>query len=167
MLRILIVEDDSQLATTLKYLVEDNPRYRVVGLAEDAELAIALAEEHDPDIVLLDLHLARGSTGFSVAARLAELQVPVLFVSGKAPSFPMPDLALGCLMKPFTAEDVHRSLAMAEDILRGRETFRPKVPANLTLYEQSAPRIAEQPGFIPSRLSLKTRLEHWISGHQA
>ena len=30
-LRILVVEDDSQLAATLKYLVEDNPRYRVVG----------------------------------------------------------------------------------------------------------------------------------------
>jgi hypothetical protein len=30
-LRILIVEDDSQLAATLKYLVEDNPRYRVVA----------------------------------------------------------------------------------------------------------------------------------------
>ena len=37
MLRILIVEDDSQLATTLKYLVEDNPRYRVVAIAEDAD----------------------------------------------------------------------------------------------------------------------------------
>ena len=90
----------------------------------------------DPDIALLDLHLARGSTGFSVAVKLAELDVPVLFVSGKAPSFPMPDLALGCLMKPFTAEDVHRSLAMAEDMLRGRETLRPKLPHNLTLYEQ-------------------------------
>ena len=31
MLKILIVEDDAQLATTLKYLVEDNPRYRVVA----------------------------------------------------------------------------------------------------------------------------------------
>jgi DNA-binding response OmpR family regulator len=166
-LRILIVEDDSQLATTLKYLVEDNPRYRVVGMADDADSAIAEAEAHDPDIALLDLHLARGSTGFSVAVRLAEMQVPVLFVSGKAPSFPMPDLALGCLMKPFTAEDVHRSLAMAEDILRGRQSFRPRMPDNLTLYEQAAEHAAEQPGFIPSRPSLKTRLEHWISGHQA
>ena len=49
----------------------------------------------------------------------------------------MPDLALGCLMKPFTAEDVHRTLAMAEDLLRGRETLRPEVPDNLTLYEQA------------------------------
>ncbi|HEU4704942.1 MAG TPA: response regulator [Sphingomicrobium sp.] len=171
MLKILIVEDDSQLATTLKYLVEDNPRYRVVGIADDAEGAIAAAERHDPDIALLDLHLARGSTGFSVAVKLADLNVPVLFVSGKAPSFPMPDLALGCLMKPFTAEDVHRSLAMAEDMLRGRETLRPKLPQNLLLYEQGEDRHAEQPhaehsGFIPSRLSLKTRIEHWIASHQ-
>ena len=70
MLRILIVEDDFQLAVTLKYLVEDNPRYHVIATAEDAETAIAAAEEHDPDLVLLDLHLANATTGFSVAVRL-------------------------------------------------------------------------------------------------
>lgn len=165
MLKILIVEDDTQLATTLKYLVEDNPRYRVVATADDADGAIAAAEAHDPDLVLLDLHLAHGTTGFSVAARLTELAVPCLFVSGKAPSFPMPDLALGCLMKPFTAEDVHRSLAMAEDLLRGRETLRPKIPHNLTLYQADEPSMPPEPGFIPSRPSLRTRFEHWISGH--
>jgi two-component system, response regulator PdtaR len=163
-LRILIVEDDSQLAITLKYLVEDNPRYSVVGTADDADTAIAAAEEHDPDLVLLDLHLAHGTTGFSVAVRLNELGVPCLFVSGKAPRFPMPDLALGCLMKPFTAEDVHRSLAMAEDLLRGRETLRPRLPENLTLYETQEEAPPVEPGFIPSKPSLRTRFEHWISG---
>jgi response regulator of citrate/malate metabolism len=172
-LRILIVEDDSQLAATLKYLVEDNPRYRVVATADDADTAIAAAEDHDPDLVLLDLHLAHGSTGFSVAVRLNDLGVACLFVSGKAPRFPMPDLALGCLMKPFTAEDVHRSLGMAEDLLRGRETLRPKLPDNLTIYQPDEPAEPEpvlfptiaEPGFIPSRPSLRTRFEHWISGH--
>jgi len=165
-LRILIVEDDFQLASTLKYLVEDNPRYRVVATADDADSAIAAAAEHDPDLVLLDLHLAHGSTGFSVAARLSENGAACLFVSGKAPTFPMPDLAIGCLMKPFTAEDVHRSLAMAEDLLRGRETLRPRMPHNLTLYEASDQRPLPEPGFIPSKPSFRTRLEHWISGHQ-
>ena len=166
MLRILIVEDDSQLAATLKYLVEDNPRYRVVATADDADGAIAAAELHDPDLVLLDLHLAHGSTGFSVAARLNEGGALCLFVSGKAPSFPMPDLAIGCLMKPFTAEDVHRSLAMAEDMLRGREAHRPKLPQNLTLYEaRDAATPVPEPGFIPSKRSFRTRLEHWISAH--
>jgi two-component system, response regulator PdtaR len=164
-LRILVVEDDSQLAITIKYLIEDNPRYRVVATAEDADGAIAAAEEHDPDLVLLDLHLANATTGFSVAVRLNDLGVPCLFVSGKAPRFPMPDLALGCLMKPFTAEDVHRSLAMAEDLLRGRKTVRPKLPDNLTIYEPRDEPAAVEPGFIPSKPSLKTRLEHWISSH--
>jgi two-component system, response regulator PdtaR len=166
LLNILIVEDDSQLAVTLKYLVEDNPRYRVVAIADDAEGGIAAAEEHQPDLVLLDLHLARATTGFSVAVRLNDLGVPCLFVSGKAPRFPMPDLAIGCLMKPFTAEDVHRSLAAAEDLLRGRETHRPKMPENLTLYETQEEVAVPEPGFIPSKLSLRTRLEHWISGQQ-
>ena len=166
MLRILVVEDDLQLANTLKYLVEDNPRYRVVATADDADSAIAAAEEHDPDLVLLDLHLAHGSTGFPVAVRLNALGVACLFVSGKAPRFAMPDLAIGCLMKPFTAEDVHRSLGMAEDLLRGRETLRPKVPENLMLYEAGEAPVPSEPGFIPSRPSFRTRLEHWIAGHQ-
>lgn len=165
MLNILIVEDDSQLAQTLKYLVEDNPRYRVLAMAEDADGAIAAAEQYNPDLVLLDLHLANASTGFSVAVRLNDLGVPCLFVSGKAPNFPMPDLALGCLMKPFTADDVHRSLAMAEDLLRGRETFRPRMPDNLTIYENEERTEPAEPGFIESKRSLRTRLEHWISSH--
>ena len=169
MLRILIVEDDSQLAMTLKYLVEDNPRYQVVAISDDLNSSLEAAAEHRPDLALVDLRLAHGTTGFSVAVRLADDDIPVLFVTGKAPDFPMPDLALGCLMKPFTAEDVHRSLAMAEDMMRGRQTFRLKPPRNLTLYSaniEEEPIVPQQPGFIPSRRSLKTRLEHWIAGTQ-
>ena len=73
-------------------------------------------------------------------------------------------------MKPFTAEDVHRSLAAAEDLMRGREALRPKMPVNLTLYDQPetpTPTARRCPGFIPSKRSLKTRIEHWIAGTQA
>jgi response regulator of citrate/malate metabolism len=166
-LKVLVVEDDAQLATTVRYLIEDNPRYRVVATAEDADSAISAAEAHDPDLALVDLHLAHGSTGFSVAVRLHDLHIPCLFVSGKAPTFPMPDLALGCLMKPFTAEDVHRSLAIAEDRLRGRQMLRNRLPQNLKVYEATPPSVEAQPGYIPSRRSIRTRLEHWIAGRQA
>ena len=87
----------------------------------------------------VDLQLAHGSTGFSVAAKLAEMEIPCLFTSGKAPSFPIPDLALGCLVKPFSEEDLVRALKAAEDIVRGRERLRPSRPDNLRLYaEESA-----------------------------
>ena len=167
MLKILIVEDDKQLATTLKYLVEDNPRYRVVAVVDDLDGAIEAAEQESPDLALVDLRLARGNTGFSVAVRMGDFNIPCFFITGRAPDFPMPDLALGCLMKPFTAEDIHRSLAAAEDMMRGREALRPKMPVNLTLYDQIEEKDGEEsPGFIPSRRSLKTRLEHWIAGTQ-
>lgn len=167
MLRILIVEDDPQLATTLKYLIEENAYYQVVGMADDAESAISAAETQNPDLVLLDLHLAHGSTGFMVAVRLVDLGIPALFVSGKLPTFQMRDLALGSLRKPVTADDVHRSIAIVEDMLRGRETLRTKMPANLTIYASSNEPDVEQPGFVPSHLPLKTRIEHWIAGYHA
>jgi DNA-binding response OmpR family regulator len=164
-LKILVVEDDAQLATTVKFLIEDNPRYRVVAIADDADGAVAAAEKHRPHLALIDLHLAHGTTGFSVAVRLQDFEVPCLFVSGKAPSFAMPDLALGCLMKPFTAEDVHRALALAEDRLRGREAPRYRIPRNLKVYDQPELTV-ETRGFIPSRPSLRTRFGHWIAAHQ-
>jgi DNA-binding NarL/FixJ family response regulator len=167
-LNILIVEDDSQLAITLKYLVEDNPRYRVVAMVHDLEGAVEAAETHKPDLALVDLKLSNGTTGFSVAVRMGDYDIPCFFVTGRAPDFPMPDLALGCLMKPFTAEDIHRSLAAAEDMMRGREALRPKMPVNLTLYDQPEDEADNgEPGYIPSKRSLKTRFEHWIAGTQA
>lgn len=167
MLRILIVEDERPLAETLRYLVEDNPRYRVVGIAEDLAGALEIFDSDAPDLALVDLHLARGSTGFSVAVRLNDAAVPCLFVSGRAPDFAMPDLALGLLLKPFTGDDVHRALALAEDVMRGRETLRPRLPRNLQLFDAMAldraePLVAE-PAFLPRR-SLRARLGRWIGG---
>jgi hypothetical protein len=67
-------------------------------------------------------------------------------------------------MKPVTAEDVHRSLAAAEDLLRGRHAVRAKPPQNLRLYDPNEPPASTpEPAFIPTKLSLRTRLEHWIS----
>ena len=167
MLKILIVEDDAALAATLKYLVEDNPRYRVVATAADEGGARTAAELERPDLALVDLKLAHGSTGYAVAVRLADLDIPTLFVTGRAPDFAMPELALGCLLKPFTAEDVHRALAAAEDVMRGRETLRKRLPDNLMIWEEEEVDEMPSPGFIPSKRSLRTRLEHWLAGTQA
>jgi DNA-binding NarL/FixJ family response regulator len=164
-LKILIVEDERPLAETLRYLVEDNPRYRVVGIAEDLPSALELLEHGKPDLALVDLHLARGSTGFSVAVRLNDAGVPCLFVSGRAPGFAMPDLALGLLLKPFTGNDVHRALALAEDVMRGRETLRPRIPRNLQLFEhEEEPTSVAVSDPVPQRQGFKARLERWIAG---
>ena len=162
MLNILIVEDEPLFAETLKFLVELNPRYVVTDVADDCPTALAAVERRRPDLALVDLQLARGSTGFSVAAKFTEMGIPCLFTSGKAPDFPLRDLALGCLLKPFSEEDLVRALKAAEDRLKGRERVRPSRPGNLRLYDEEEA-VAEQASPLPSRQAsrLGRRLTTW------
>lgn len=169
MLKILIVEDEPLLATTLKQLIELNPRFQVTSIADDLATALEAVEERRPDLALIDLQLARGSTGFSVAVKLNELGIACLFTTGKAPPFAMPDLALGCLAKPYTEEDVVRALKAAEDKLRGRERLRPSLPENLMIYnpDQTPDGGCEEtfldPDAYAARRSIRTRLTRWLA----
>jgi DNA-binding NarL/FixJ family response regulator len=167
-LNILIVEDEPLLAQTLQYLVELNPRYQVTAIADDLATTLEAIGKRRPDLALVDLQLARGCTGFSVAAKLGELGIACLFTTGKAPSFPVPDLALGCLSKPFHEEDLVRALKAAEDIIRGRERVRPSLPPQLTLYS-AEPEPPRPVNFIArseaARPKLKLRLTRWLAAH--
>lgn len=169
MLNIVIVEDEPLFAETLKHLIELNPRYVVTDVADDYSTTLAAVERRRPDLALVDLQLARGSTGFSVAAKLGELRVACLFMSGKAPSFAIPDLALGCLVKPFSEEDLVRALKAAEDLLRGRERVRPSRPSNLRLYAEERHNLAAAAGHpppAPSSPPLRRRLSRWWAASQ-
>lgn len=163
MLRILIVEDAPELASQLKFFIEENALYEVIGVADNAHHALDAVHELKPDIVLLDLKLSGGTTGFTVAAKLADLQIMCLFVSGKAPTFSMPDLAVGCLMKPFTGDDVLCTLAIAEDLLRGHETLRFKIPQNLRLYGLADDECEEEQTSLSTKLSLRTRIDQKLA----
>jgi DNA-binding NarL/FixJ family response regulator len=160
-LNILIVEDEPLLADTLKRLIELNPRFRVTGIANDLATALAAAEADRPELALVDLQLANGSSGYSVAAKLHDLGVACLFTTGRAPGFPVSDLAIGCLAKPFREEDLVRALTEAEDILRGRQKIilQSRLPEQLQLYTTDQTE-APEPWLPPvrSRTSLWARL---------
>jgi DNA-binding response OmpR family regulator len=67
--RILIVDDDRTSAETLRLFAESHGF--ATAVAGDGESALALAREHDPDIVLLDVMLP-SIDGFEVCRRLRQ-----------------------------------------------------------------------------------------------
>jgi CheY-like chemotaxis protein len=172
-LKILIVEDEPLLAGTLKSLVELNPRYRVTAITDDFLSATRSAIAERPDLALVDLQLANATSGFSVAAKLHELGILCLFTTGKAPGFPVPDLAIGCLAKPFNEADLARALSEAEDILRGREKLvrLRRLPEQLEIYSDAPPPAGGQPAGWTLRLSGRTsvlaRLKKLLRGPES
>jgi DNA-binding NarL/FixJ family response regulator len=68
-IRVLIADDDPAFLRSLGELIDQQRELTVIGAAGDGLEAIELADELDPDAVVLDLHMPL-LDGVSAAARL-------------------------------------------------------------------------------------------------
>lgn len=68
-IRVLLADDDEPFLDSLRNLIERQPELSVVGAAADGLQALELADDLDPDAVVLDLHMPL-LDGVSAAARL-------------------------------------------------------------------------------------------------
>ena len=122
---VLIIEDDAALSRGLK----DNFAFQGyhVLLAADGEQGFALAVDHRPDLIVLDLMLPR-MNGYEICRRLRRerIQTPVLVLTAKGEES---DVVLGLelgaddyVKKPFSVREL---LARAEALLRRRRPDEP------------------------------------------
>ena len=73
--RVLLVDDNSDFRKVARQLLERHG-FLVVAEAETGVAGIERAQEHRPDLVLLDVQLP-DLDGFEVAERLSRLDIPV------------------------------------------------------------------------------------------
>ena len=114
--RVVIAEDEALIRLDLAEMLGEEG-YDVVGQAADGERAVALAEEHRPDLVILDVKMPV-LDGIAAAERIASQRIaPVVILT----AFSQRDLverardagAMAYLVKPFSQTDLVPAIEMA------------------------------------------------------
>jgi signal transduction histidine kinase len=115
--RILVVEDELVVARDIAQQLL-TMGYNPVGTTHLGEHAITLANELQPDLVLMDIQLAGAMDGIEAAREIrAQLAVPVIFLT----AFSADDVLarakvtepFGYILKPFSERELSTVLAMA------------------------------------------------------
>jgi len=115
--KILIVEDEGIIAMDIRRQLEDFG-YDVVATAFSGGQAITLAEEHNPNLVLMDIVLKGDMDGISAAHAISEsLHIPVIFLTAYSDPATLRRAqatgAYGYLIKPFRPDELHASIEVA------------------------------------------------------
>jgi response regulator NasT len=114
--RVVIAEDEALIRMDLAEMLAEEG-YAVVAQTGDGQSAVDLAEEHRPDLVLLDVKMPK-LDGISAAERIAEQRIaPVVILT----AFSQRELverardagAMAYLVKPFTKADLVPAIEMA------------------------------------------------------
>lgn len=115
--RILVVEDEWFVAIENEASLRD-AKFEVVGVAMSAEEALALAEDTQPDLILMDIRLPGGLDGIEIACILrARFDIPSLFAT--AHSDPVirrraeAARPVGWLTKPFSSSQLVHAVQAA------------------------------------------------------
>jgi two-component system LytT family response regulator len=112
--RVLVVDDEEPARRLLVEYLRAHPSWTVVGLAKNGLEAVKLTQEHDPDLLLLDVQMPK-IDGFEVLA-LLPLETAVIFTTAfdeyAVRAFEVH--AVDYLLKPFSAERLAQALERAE-----------------------------------------------------
>jgi DNA-binding NarL/FixJ family response regulator len=119
-LRLIIADDDALARALIEAIVERDAELELVGSAEDAERAIELAGEHQPDVAVLDWVMPGG--GGPAAARGIRGRSPdtkiVALTPADAPDAEADSLRAGArtsLVKGCPPEELLRTIRAAAD----------------------------------------------------
>lgn len=114
--RILVVEDEQVIALDLQLNLEEMG-YDVVASTDNGPDAIALANQHKPDLVLMDVMLKGPMDGITAARSISQLHIPVIYLTAYSDSETVQRAAetapYGFLTKPFQRREIAASIEVA------------------------------------------------------
>ena len=128
--RVLVVEDEPLVAFDNEHMLAD-AGFDVVATVDRVDDALRVLDAEALDLVVTDVSLSGEGSGLDVARAAGAKGVPVLFAAGRCP-VDARELAIGCLVKPYSQRDLLDALDVIEALAAGKRPRRP--PRALTLF---------------------------------
>lgn len=154
--RVLVVEDETLIRLDIVETLQD-AGYTVVAEGSTGDEAIALAEEHEPDLIVMDVKMP-GMDGISAAERiLADHQIAIVMLT----AFSQKELverardagAMAYVVKPFTPEHLIPAVEIA--LSRSREIASlEKEVASLAENFETRKRVDQAKGLLQEKMGL-------------
>ena len=140
MIRTVIIDDEPYVRDQIASIVESLcPNVCIVARAEDVKTGVAAINEHQPDLILLDIKMPDGS-GFDLLKHFDKPDFKIIIVSGymeyaiKGYKFGVIDY----ILKPVDKEELALAINKVDDIVRFEEKLRFKALAdNLGMLNKS------------------------------
>ena len=133
MIRVLIVDDHTVVRDGLNALLSAEPGFEVVGSAADGIEAVALVQQLDPDVILLDLVMPR-MDGVQATIEIkrtnpeARILVLTSFAENHQVFSAIKSGAIGYLMKDTSSEDLIQAI---RDTYHNKPALQPEIARKL------------------------------------
>ena len=113
--RVIVAEDESLIRMDIVETLKENG-FDVVAEAADGEQAVALANEHKPDLIVMDIKMPN-MDGITAAEQMMSLKIPVVLLT----AFSQKELvdrasaagAMAYVVKPFSPSDLLPAIEIA------------------------------------------------------
>lgn len=131
--KLLLVDDHPMLRQGLRQTVAQQPKLTLVGEASTGAMALKLAEELSPDVVVMDIHLP-DMNGIEVTRQLLSAQpaVKIVMFSGDASRALVDEAvqagACGYILKRSAVEELMHAIQM---VMVGKLYLSPEVSADI------------------------------------
>lgn len=161
-IRILIADDHTLFRDGLRALFASLPDMRVVGEAATGAEAIALAEQHQPDVILMDIQMP-GVNGIEATRQIVQTSPHIgvimvtMFEDNDSVFAAMRAGARGYVLKGADQEEMRRTI---QAVARGEALFGPAIATRLSSFFQ-APKAAPLP--FPDLTEREQEVLHWLA----
>jgi DNA-binding NarL/FixJ family response regulator len=132
-IRVLLADDHGVVRKGLRYLLQKSPEMKVVGEAADGREAVAMAEELNPDVVVMDIAMPQ-LNGIDATAQIVKKnpRAGVIMLSMYSDeTYLVRALGVGAkgyLLKDSTESDLVRAV---QAVSQGRPFFSPTIAQTL------------------------------------